>query len=340
MCSKFSKKIILYLLALILLTLTAASFFNISTFDAVAYDSTETVYLGGFPVGIAAYSDNFIVSEIINVTTAEGSFSPALKGGLSKGDIILFLNGEKISDITRFNEIVASSDKVVVTVRRGETVADFTIIPAFDLAQNQKKLGMQIKNMLNGIGTMTFICKNGRYASLGHLISDEFGNSAIYNKGNIFSCNIVGYGVADEQGPGALRGNVDFADKIGDIDVNSFKGLYGRYSQSVEGLQEIEVCKASLVKPGKAYIYTTISGSTPKYYEIDIVRTFSQEVPSEKSMVIRVVDKALKQSTGGILQGMSGSPIIQDGKLVGAVTHVFNSDSEKGYGIYAEWMTY
>lgn len=340
MYSKTNKKILLCLFAIVFLTVMATSFFNVSEVNANAYDTLESVYLGGFSVGIASYSDNFIINEIINVTTEEGSFSPALKGGLAKGDIILFLNGEKISDINRFNEIVAKSDKLVVTVRRGETVADFTVIPAFDLAQNQKKLGLQIKNVLSGIGTMTFISKNGRFAALGHMISDEFGNNSIYNKGNIFSCEIVGYGVADEQGPGALRGNVDFTEKTGDIDVNSFKGLYGKYTQSTEGLQEIEVCKASDVKPGKAYIYTTVSGSVPKYYEIDIVRTFAQEVPAEKSMVIRVVDKELKQTTGGILQGMSGSPIVQDGKLVGAVTHVFNSDSEKGYGIYAEWMTY
>lgn len=337
---KISKRITLCLLLTLFLIIASASFFNISNFSAIAAEEGNTVYLGGFPVGIASYSDNFIVSEIINVTTTEGSFSPALKAGLSKGDIILFVNGEKITDINTFNDIVSSSEKVVVTVRRGDTVSDYTIVPVLDVTQNRKKLGLQIKNVLSGIGTMTFIGKNGRYAALGHMISDEFGNNSIYNKGNIFSCEIIGFKVADEEGPGALRGNVDFKSVIGEIDVNSFKGLYGKYLGNTEGLEEIEVGKATDVKPGKAYIYTTISGKTPKYYEIDIVKTFKQDVPAEKSMVIRVVDKELKQETGGILQGMSGSPIVQDGKLVGAVTHVFNSDSTKGYGIYAEWMTY
>lgn len=340
MQSKKCKKILLGLLAVVFLIVVATSFFNVSEIYANAEDGSDTVYLGGFPVGIAAYSDNFIISEIINVTTSDGSFSPALKGGLLKGDIILFLNGEKINDINTFNEIVASSDKVVVTVRRGETVSDYTVIPAFDVMQNQKKIGIQIKNVLSGIGTMTFIGKNGRFAALGHMISDEFGNNSIYDKGNIFSCEIVGFSVADEKGPGALRGNVDFKNVIGEIDVNSFKGLYGRYTGVTEGLEEIAVTKATDVKPGKAFIYTTIGGDSPEYYEIDIVRTFKQDAPAEKSMVIRVVDNKLKESTGGILQGMSGSPIVQDGKLVGAVTHVFNSDSVMGYGIYAEWMTY
>ncbi len=304
-----------------------------------AYSENDTVYLGGTPLGIEAISEYFIVSEIVNVTTKDGCFSPALQSGIVKGDILVLLNGKRIENIVQFNaEIQNSENEVTLTVRRGDVLTDFVVVPAYDIAQNQKKIGLMLKNEIAGIGTLTFITKENRYGALGHMIVDSFGYGGIYSYGNVYDCNIGGFHRAEGNTPGELRGKIDYSTKTGTIDKNIFCGIYGEMNSYAHELKEIEIGLRDTVKSGKAQIYTTIDGVTPRFYEIEIIKAVKQNSPSDKGMVIRIVDKDLKNTTGGILQGMSGSPIIQDGKLIGAVTHVFTADSTKGYGIYIDWM--
>jgi len=162
------------------------------------------------------------------------------------------------------------------------------------------------------------------------------------SNGNIFKCNIVGYKKGMRGDPGELKGLFLRNGSIyGSLDKNNEFGVYGNfYEKYLESLNTniIEVASKDEVKSGKAQIRCSIDGFEPDYYDIEIVKTYFQSQKSNKSMFIRVTDKRLLESTGGIVQGMSGSPIIQNGKLVGAVTHVFVSDPTKGYGVYLDWM--
>lgn len=306
---------------------------------AYAKDNTDVVYLGGMPIGISAISENLIVSEIVNVVSNDGSYSPAYQSGVLKGDMILSVNGVEVRDLASFNEAVGNDGKAIsIKVQRNADTLSFVVQPVMDLTQNSFKIGLLLKNELSGIGTMTFITKNNKYGALGHMIFDEYGYGGVYSSGYIYGCNITGYNVATEKQPGELRGTIDYVEHAGTICENAFCGLYGEFNFDKSNLQTIEVGHRNEVKNGKAHIYTTIEGNTPKLYEIEIIKAVSQDEPAEKGMVIRITDKELKKKTGGILQGMSGSPIIQNGKLIGAVTHVFTTDSTKGYGIYVDWM--
>lgn len=324
----------------VLLSIITVSF----TGPAYADDNTNVseVYLGGNPVGIIAQSEGLVVTEIINVTTDRGSFSPALEAGIEKGDIVISINGEKINDPYEMNEIIKNTqNSLLLTILRGKDKISVTVVPEFDIAQSTKKIGIAVKNYITGIGTMTFIKDNGKYGALGHQITDSFGNADIYGEGKVFFCDITGYKTASENKPGELIGkiNIDIP-AVGTIKKNKICGIYGEITENnfYTKREKIQVGTKNNVRPGKAYIVTTIGQNPPEKFEIEIVKTLSQNQRAEKGMVIRVTDKKLLSTTKGILQGMSGSPIIQNDKLVGAVTHVFTNDSKMGYGIYIDWM--
>lgn len=323
------------LLAAILCMISGVSVGHIG---AMATDENTYVFVGGIPIGIAAYSDYFVVTEIVNINTQDGSFSPALRAGVLPGDIIVDINGKKISDLTEFNAEIQESDEVILNIMRNNEKISCTVIPTYDPAQNAKKIGILIRNDLTGIGTLTFVTEDGEYGGLGHTICDKYLHCEIYQHGKIYACEITGYNKPKTNLPGELRGNVDFSAPIGTINKNNIAGIYGLSQINVQNYNKIAVASKNEVVPGKAQIATTIGGNNPEYYDIEIIKTIKQDSVADKGLVIRITDKDLLDSTGGILQGMSGSPIIQNGKLVGAVTHVFTNDPTKGYGIYAEWM--
>ena len=310
---------------------------SISYDTAYAESDGVEVYLGGYPIGIRAKSDYFVVEEFVNVITLEGGFSPALSAGVQKGDLIVTINGKAVTSAEEINNAVNSQKEVVLSVKRGKKILDIVITPVYDRASESYKIGMVVKNDLIGMGTMTFVTKDGKYGALGHAISDEFSHTAIYQTGDIFECVVTGYSVAERERPGELRGSVYFDKPIGTIKKNVFCGIYGEMREKGAG-ERIQIAQREEVQNGKAQILTTLHGNIPKLYDIEIIKAVSQDQPAEKSMVIRVKDKELRALTGGILQGMSGSPILQNGKLIGAVTHVFTMDSTKGYGVYIDWM--
>ena len=311
---------------------------NDSIFSAYASDKSNTVILGGTPIGIIADSNGLVVNELINVTSNKGSFSPALKAGIKKGDVILSVNGENITNIADFNDTIQSSNGYIsLKIKREDQEIVVNVFPEFDIVNNSKKIGLAVKNNIAGIGTMTYR-KNNHFAALGHRIGDAFGNDYIYHKGKIYECEITGYNRATENTPGELVGKIYFDQPIGTIEKNTFSGIYGENKIETSEEIAIEMGSKNDVTPGKAFIYTTINGEKPQKYEIEIIKKTQQNSPAEKGMVIRVTDKKLLETTGGILQGMSGSPIVQNEKLIGAVTHVFTNDSKIGYGIYIDWM--
>ena len=297
-----------------------------------------SVYLGGYPLGFTFKCDGVLVIAISN-DTAEN---------LQEGDIITHINEHKVSSESDISDIINNKinpkDKVMLKMRRNNTERNSTIKPIFDEKTGRYKLGIWIRDDAAGVGTITYIRKdNMRFGALGHPVCDvDTGSMMPVSSGHIYKCNVVGYKKGVKGDAGELKGLFLRNGSIfGSLDKNKKSGVFGCFNnEKIDFVDdtEIEVADRSEIKSGKATIRCTIDGYTPEDYEIEIVKTYFKTNNDTKSMFIRVTDKRLIERTGGIVQGMSGSPIVQNGKLVGAVTHVFVSDPTKGYGIFADLM--
>lgn len=338
----FSKKSTYLLIIIALIVSLTFSF----TLGGIAYadDSLNYVYLGGVPIGVVAKLEGVLIIDIIDVTTRHGGVSPADKAGMKKGDIILSINDKEIKSAESVSDVVEDSEGrfLKIKVMRDDNILELIARGEVDVIANKYKLGVLVKNEVSGVGTLTYIrADNKRFGGLGHKILDPASSSKnVYNEGHIYDCNIIGSVKGKAGEAGELRGLFSrSASSIGVIDKNQFCGIYGlSYQNDFNGYPKIGIGNHNDVKIGKAKIYTTIKGSKPDMYDIEIVKTVKQASPAEKSIVIHVTDERLINTTGGIVQGMSGSPIIQNDKLIGAVTHVFVNDPTRGFGIYIDWM--
>lgn len=303
----------------------------------------DEVYLGGIPVGISLVEKGIVIIGLADVITEEGAVCPVKGTPIRPNDILLAINEEKLESARDIIRIVDSSEgEVSLKVLRNTRIFEAKVTPIKDIISNRKKLGIFVKEGVDGVGTLTYARPdNKRFGALGHPIVDSDTKSyASINKGSLYRCVVEGYVKGEEGKAGELRGIFSKSlRKISVVDKNNSFGIYGEFEDKlVDGLPKIKLGNRQGIRPGKAYINTTIKGCKPTMYEIEIIKTNHQSNPTDKSMVIRVTDPRLLRTTGGIVQGMSGSPIIQNNKLVGAVTHVFINDPTKGYGIYIEWM--
>lgn len=300
-------------------------------------NSSKYVQLGGYPLGLSINTNGLYITSKVNVVTKDGAICPVEDCDILAGDTLYAIDGNLLLNVNDVNKYIEDKEIVTLTVKRGESQKDYKIKPAIDVLSNTKKLGLLLQDSIEGIGTMTYT-DNGKFYALGHTIKDMNGQNIQSAKGRIYNANIVGYVKGQKGKAGELNGSFStMSDSIGIINTNNNYGVYGELSESLDNPQIMLGSKED-VQPGKAYIYTTIEGNEPQKYEIQIIKASHQNFPSEKSMVLRIVDERLLSTTGGIVQGMSGSPIIQNDKLVGAVTHVFVSDPTKGYGVYIDWM--
>lgn len=313
-------------------------------YDDSAYALTQnSVYLGGIPVGLKLTSGGVTVAGFVPVITADGTFNPAEKAGFKLGDLIVEGNGTPIKTPEDMSSLIKNSNgSVKFKYKRSGVFSEVGVTPIFDPLSGEKKIGVIVKNEIAGVGTLTFTAQDGKFCTLGHQISDPgIEDEGNYQSGYVYSCKVLGAVKGVKGEAGALKGVFDRdSATIGKVNSNSVFGVYGvAEGDALKVGNLIEIGTISEVKPGKAHIYSTVEGETPKRYEIEIVKTLTQAERDTKGLVIRVADKDLLKATGGIVQGMSGSPIVQNGKLVGAVTHVLIDDPMYGYGIYAEWLT-
>ena len=233
--------------------------------------------------------------------------------------------------------------RVALTILRANKIFVCEVVPEKDSQTGEYKIGLWVKDDSSGIGTLTFVKKSdNRFGALGHAITDyETGVEIPVEEGNIYRCSLIGINRAEKNTPGELRCIfLQGVNDKGSIEKNTKFGVYGNVTELeniVDNNLTAEVGSRMAVKTGKAFIVSAVSGVREEY-EIEIIKTSYQPESDDKSFVFRVTDPRLLTLTGGILQGMSGSPILQNGKLIGAVTHVFVSDPTKGYGIYADWM--
>lgn len=299
------------------------------------------LYLGGFPAGFVLNTTTVEVIGVCDVVTSEGACSPARESGIKTGDIIDKINGEDINAVSDINKLVSREyKKYEVEIIRGNERLKMQINPAKEAASGTKKLGVLVKDSINGIGTVTYIDgTNRKFASLGHPVTDSKNNNIEINGGTIYSSLIYDVKKGVRGTPGELKGAFENGNILGSAKLNCQCGVYGNLSENYDCSKLLKISKASLdeAEMGEAYIYTTIYGKQSEKYKISIVK-IEKSCKDNKNFVIKVDDERLLEKTGGIVQGMSGSPIVQNGKLIGAVTHVFINDPTRGYGIAIDKM--
>lgn len=294
---------------------------------------------GGSPIGIKLLTDGVVV---VSTQDVGGGKSPAEEAGISAGDCIVSANGEKLSSSNRLAEIIMNShgEEIVMTVRRSGKEFTTCVTPKFSDAEGTYKAGLWIKDSSAGVGTMTYIDpETGCFGALGHPISDSETQKILpLGSGEIVDVTITGCDKGAEGCPGELFGTFLSGLAAGNIQRNCEQGIFGTLNYIGAHVEPLPIAFKTEVETGPATIRTTVEGSTAKEYDIIIEKLSLSSSADTKNMVIRVTDPELLGMTGGIVQGMSGSPIIQNGKIVGAITHVFVSDPTMGYGIFIENM--
>jgi stage IV sporulation protein B len=303
---------------------------------------------GGQSIGVKLNSVGVLVVGHHLVNTEEGKKSPGEIAGIKIGDIITEINGnkiEKMTDVAPFVQNAGQSGKaldMVISRESGKFTTKLT--PLKDKGENSYKLGLYIRDSAAGIGTMTFVHpQSKKYGALGHVISDmDTKKPIVVEDGQIVRSTVTSIEKGSNGDPGEKLARFSSDREIvGNIQKNSPFGIFGVLNKELKnGIMDkpLPIALSHQVKEGPAKILTVVNDDRVEEFQIEIVSTIPQKFPATKGMVIKVTDPKLLEKTGGIVQGMSGSPIIQDGKLIGAVTHVFVNDPTSGYGVHIEWM--
>lgn len=296
----------------------------------------------GTPFGIKMFTNGVVVVGTADLDSPTGKVNPAAVAGIKIGDVITQVNGKAVSQNEEIAQAMEESDgqAVKLTFVREKKVLQTTLTPVKSPYDNQYKGGLWVRDSTAGIGTVTFYCpEDGSFGGLGHGICDNDTRDLMPMKtGEIVAVTINGVLKGQHGSAGELRGYFTSSDPVGDVQANLETGVYGHLHTSPVKQESVEVAMKQEIQLGKAQILATVDGDTPKYYDAQIQSVDYSGASSTKNMVIRITDPDLLERTGGIVQGMSGSPILQKGKLVGAVTHVFLNDPTQGYGIFAENM--
>lgn len=294
----------------------------------------QVYYIGGQTAGFILNEDGVDVLAVTDVLTEKGISSPAKEADIRLGDILLSLNDNKIKSGLDLEKILSEYNNELLTakIKRNDKVILKDVVPVKDI-NGKYRLGLIVRDAVTGIGTITYYDSNGNFSALGHPIYRDGYDLLEISGGKIFSCMIIGVDKGVKGYTGELKGVFSPSDEIGIITSNTNVGIKGKITEKISD-KEAEIGKA---KQGSASIYCCVDGNEVKEYSVSIVKTDYND-KSNKNFVIKITDKQLIEKTGGIVQGMSGSPIVQNGKLVGAITHVFVNDPQRGYGIAIEKM--
>ncbi len=298
------------------------------------------VYIGGFPFGVKMTTDGVFVSGITDVDSTVGKVSPAKDAGILEGDVIVKLNGEKLDGVEEASDIIANSQgkRLKAEIKRGDKTLTLNLIPVQTTEKKEYKTGMLIKDSASGIGTVTFINKDAQtFGGLGHGITDRATMELLpFGEGTVHNVEITDVVKGEADVPGELKGTLD-SRCTGSLLKNTETGVFGKLAKKLKGLEEIEVADSGEIKEGDCIIYTCLDGHQPCKLKGEVAKIVDKKAKT-KNFIVTLTDKDALAKTGGIVQGMSGSPIVQNGKLVGAVTHVLMKDQTSGYGIFIENM--
>ena len=306
----------------------------------------EPVYVipGGIPIGIYLETKGILIIGTGTVTGTDGlNYEPALRI-VQGGDYIMAVNGQEISEKEELIELVngCKGEEVVLDLERNGESIQVEVDPV-QTKEGDYKLGIWVRDNTQGIGTLTFLTEDGTFGALGHGIADvDTGILLEPSGGRLYDTTIVNIHKGETGNPGELSGLIRYRDSYicGTIAENTEAGIFGQANTHLLeklGTQTLQAGYKQEIEPGEAFIRSSISGEV-KDYRVEIVEVRQNEEDVNKGIILEVTDPELLSLTGGIVQGMSGSPIIQNGKIVGAVTHVFVQDSAKGFGIFLENM--
>lgn len=315
---------------------------NVIPLKKITLRSPERRYVaaGGELIGIKLFTQGIIVVGTESFVSDSGTVNPAENAGIKAGDIILEVNGAAVKSNEEFTGLIRSSGGKTVTllVQRNNDRFYASLIPEKTAATGMYKGGMWIRDSVGGIGTLTYSdVINGTVAALGHGIYDaDTGDILPASGGEIYTARLMGVEKGVSGKAGQLCGTID-DNELGTLNENNDNGIYGTLSSVLSADDIYPVAHPDEIHAGAAQIICTVTDGTKQYYDITIEKVGKQSAYG-RDMVIKIEDTSLLSITGGIVQGMSGSPIIQDGMLAGAVTHVFLNDPAKGYGIFAEEM--
>jgi len=305
------------------------------------------LYPGGQAVGVALHTKGVLVVGTSDLT---GANSPARLAGIKPGDVIMAADGREIASTDELTEIVSAygAMPLPLTVMRGDSKLSLTLQARRDGQSGEYRIGAWVRDSTAGVGTMSFYgeVESGqgvRYGALGHAITDTDTQQVLtVGAGEIMQADIVDIRKGQSGHPGELKGSfLREARVLGGITRNNVYGIYGALNTVPEHPiypDGLPIGRRDAVHEGPATILCTVDAEGMKEYDVEIREVTRQSAPAQRSMVLKVTDEELLAKTGGIVQGMSGSPIIQDGRLIGSVTHVFINDPTMGYGLYIEWM--
>ncbi|NHN28821.1 SpoIVB peptidase [Paenibacillus agricola] len=304
---------------------------------------------GGHTIGVKLKSAGVLVVGHHLVTVAEEKkISPGEDAKVQLGDLIVKINGKPITDVSKVADVVneagESKKPLNLTVNRNNELIELQMQPAYDVVDQTYRLGLYIRDSAAGVGTLTFFAPDqGVYGALGHVITDMDTQTPItVGTGEIVHSNVTSISKSQNGEPGEKRAQFSKESKVlGNIEKNTAFGIFGKMRELPDhslSKEALPVAFSEEVKEGPAQIYTVVNGQKVEKFDIEVIHVSKQDFPATKGMVIKITDPRLLEKTGGIVQGMSGSPIIQNGKVIGAVTHVFVNDPSSGYGCFIEWM--
>lgn len=317
--------------------------FGIIPIKTVHVDVIEKKYVVpcGVPFGIKMFTEGVVVVGLSDVDGENGLVNPGRDAGIKLGDVILKIGDTEMTNNEQVSEMISASagKDVIVTLRRKNMTFTVAVSPVRTV-DGQYKAGLWVRDSSAGIGTLTFYDEDTKtFGGLGHPICDvDTGEILPLNSGEVTSVQITGAVKGVAGSAGELRGRFTSGNITGDLASNTDIGVYGHMSACPVTRSALLVATKQQVKTGPATILTTVEGSEPKEYSIEIEKITLNDDTRTRNMAIRITDPDLIAKTGGIVQGMSGSPIIQNGMFVGAVTHVFVNDPTRGYAIFGETM--
>jgi len=319
--------------------------FDLKTIKTNIIPTTKVIPVGNL-IGLKLYTEGVLVVGMSEIKGEDNKiYKPYEEAGIEQGDSIIKINNVEVNTTEELISCVSkcTGKAIDVTYVKDGKVLETTITPVKS-SENTYKLGLWVRDAEAGIGTVTFYDSSSKcFAALGHGIQDiDTGELVEISSGEFVTAQILDIEKGERESPGKIEGTIEKGTKIGDIYSNTDFGVYGTTTNAsgldLSNMKEIEVASRSEIKIGKATVVCTLEDGKREEYEIEIQKIYINNNENNKSMVVKVTDERLLEKTGGIIQGMSGSPVIQNGKLIGALTHVLVSDPSKGYALFADTM--
>lgn len=318
---------------------------NLKTITTNTIPKTKVIPLGILG-GLKLYTEGVLVVGMSEIKGEDNKiYKPYEEAGIQQGDSILEINNTEVSTTEELIQCVSKckGEKIDVTYMKDGQVLETQITPV-KTDSNTYKIGLWVRDAEAGVGTITFYeSTSNKFGALGHGIQDiDTQNLVEIASGELVTAEVLDIEKGEKELPGKIEGTIEDSTKIGEITQNTNLGIYGtiidRSKLNIANANEVEVASRNEIKTGTATLICTLNNETRKEYEIEIKKIYTSNNENNKSMVVEITDQELLEKTGGIIQGMSGSPIIQNGKLIGALTHVFVSDPTKGYALFADAM--